>query len=523
MLLGVAWSGRFPPAVQLRAGERVIATLGPAPPPLPVEWDTTGVPEGTYPLSLAADGYRFRYTPAPPTLVVANAPAEGITCPAPTGDVRPLGDVCVTVVPPAGVTIVEGAFEVAGRTSAAAIPGNRACSALARDVGSFWEPLVGPGFEAPDLGGTATFTATLRTAAGVTGTASCTLAWPAWRAPLPDPLPGPVAASEVSLVADSGTCGLLSGLCLGGNDGLLLAIGAGAEAGRVRAWAFTDGGWTSGGSLGGGANVAASALAGDLWVERSAGGPGRLRQAQTIPDLNLDPAADADEPAVSPGGTVVGQSATRAWTEAQASGRAIVVYGRPVPRLDPAAVASQPAVTEPVALFGLDPTFAAWIERAPGGVARVRAATPSPYADPVWYEGVTNADPAVDAAEPAVFAAKGIAIVAWREGGKLLARVVTAGGVGPPEVLNADPARAARRPRFDADGRTPTLYWLEADAAGGEAIRVRRYTGSSWLLYPQAVNGPAPGAVRSYAVDAHRVVWVDGAGGVHLRVAGFPR
>ncbi|MFO0582789.1 MAG: hypothetical protein U0229_10970 [Anaeromyxobacter sp.] len=526
VLLGVAWSGRFPGAVELRAGERVIATLGPAPPTLPVEWDTTGVPEGTYPLSLAAEGYRFRYTPAPPTLVVANAPAEGITCSTPTGDVRPLADVCVTVVPPAKVTIVDGSFEVAGRTTAAAISGDRACSSLARDVRSFWEPLVAPAFEPPDLGGTATFTATLRTAAGVTGTASCALAWPAWRAPLPDPLPGPVAAREVSLIGESGTCGLLPGLCLGADDGLLLTVGAGAEAGRVRAWALTGAGWTPGSFLDAGGAAAASSLAGDLWVERTGGGAGRLRQAQLLPDLNLDPAADADEPAVSPGSTAAGQYAARAWTEAQASGRAVVAYGKVVPRLDPAAVASQPAVAAPPALFAAGPydsTFAAWIERPAGGVAVVRAATLSPSLDPVVFEGVTNADPAVDAAEPTVFAAKGIAIVAWREGGRLLARVVTASGVGDPEVLNADPARAARRPRFDTDGRAPTLYWLEADAGGGEAIRVRRYTGSSWLLYPQAVNGPAPGVVASYAVDAHRVAWVDGAGGVHLRVAGFPR
>jgi hypothetical protein len=519
---------RFSPQIELLAGERVVATFDATGTPWNATWDTTQVPDGDYPLSLrVAPGFRVRYTAPSPTLTVLNASVGVTSCARAPGPFSPLGHDCFTATLSSAGEITGTTFLVAGHI----LPVSTLAGVLCPDVGQYhspWEPLTPPLFEPTDMDGTAVLQVTTRSPTGVAGGGSCVVAFPPWTAAAGDPLPGLEATGSVALAPDGQTCLFTPLSCVDGQGGVVVAIGrSGAEAGKVRGWVRVGAEWTPSAILNREPGSVASGLAGFYWIERTGSGPGHAYSADWAQPLNLDPARDASALGVALGEYWTLTSPTYAWSEEAApAGRVVVVLRDELPRLHPEAVATAPAVMRPQVLFGPEPyfaTFAAWTEAPPGGVARVRAAT-VPGTEPVVpFDGVDNEDPGIDAAEPTVFAATGVAAVAWREGGRILARVITSQGVGPAVALNADLSRAARSPRFDGSGRTPTLYWLEAQGDGGEAIRVRRYTGSEWLLYPQPVNGPTPGRVDSFTVESHRVAWVDGEGKVHLRVANFER
>jgi hypothetical protein len=135
-------------------------------------------------------------------------------------------------------------------------------------------------------------------------------------------------------------------------------------------------------------------------------------------------------------------------------------------------------------------------------------------------ESIANGDAAVAAAEPSAFAYGSTGAVAWREHDRILARASSYTEFGAAIALNVDPARAARRPRFDGYVSDATVYWIEQGAAGDE-IWGRRWDGSEWRLLPGPVNAGAEGGVRTFDVINGAVVWVDDVGATRIRVAAF--
>jgi len=134
------------------------------------------------------------------------------------------------------------------------------------------------------------------------------------------------------------------------------------------------------------------------------------------------------------------------------------------------------------------------------------------------------------AADPAVFAKEGKAIVLWT-------------GEGSPAVtLPAPPAvsNLRREPLpLVEDGRLAGLVWLEGDAARALAVRYARWNGAAWEA-PQTVAAPGPGSQLALsaarlkdgswllawsAFDGHddEIVWsrqaADGSWSVPQRVA----
>jgi hypothetical protein len=201
-------------------------------------------------------------------------------------------------------------------------------------------------------------------------------------------------------------------------------------------------------------------------------------------------------------------------------------------RADPAASAEAPSLSanEP-ASGSFANVFLAFLETAPGGVPQVRAAEALTRASiPTWtpLAATLNRDPSVPAADPSTWA-RGTTVVAWVEGGQVLARVAefdSGPAFGDPVVLNADPARPARSPRATIGPPVPilefpTVVFLESGPAGDE-IRARKWDGAQWMLVSVPANAGLPGPVTWLAASPGPVVaWVDQDGLVRVRVANF--
>lgn len=186
------------------------------------------------------------------------------------------------------------------------------------------------------------------------------------------------------------------------------------------------------------------------------------------------------------------------------------------PAGDPAATADQPAI----AGNGVDGLTVAWVETpAAGGPAQLRAAQASQAAW-TWppVAAARNADPGQAASEPALWApwlgGTSPTFLAWAEGGKVLVQRLDA--PAPVEVMNADPARPARMPRFfELD---PFIAFVETGPSGDE-IRARRWDGATWVLAPGIANAGVPGAVAGLAGSANAgFAWIDTGGAIRVRV-----
>lgn len=525
-------SGAVPPTAELVAGDIVIASLGP--PPWSFDWDTRTTPEGTYPLSLRSSGYLF--AGSFPWVTIDRTPPALLRCgpeySAPD-DARWLD--CV---------VVEFSEPVLGD------PPDLLLGGVSRNgTWSYYPPgsydhrgyrLCPPGspidLAALPAAQTVSLPSQQDAAGNLAGPNTCPqMTLPAWRRPWGEgPLPvaqGALAASEVALWMESGPYYVLQ-------SGTLLALppAGTAGAGLLGLWSgplASD--WSRVRTL----NLESSSTASDLgrgvWVERVGTGPGHVYRIDNDPPgpLNRDPLRDARNPSGTRGGDY-GPPAV-AWSEEVASGgRAIFVksqdgssgvwYDLGGPALsEPAAVADEPSLAR-YALFGEGPVLA-WIEKAPSGVPQVRAAWgPSMGVRPpptTWtaIPEAANVDSSRAASNPTAwgFATVGKA-VAWVEAGQVLARH-SAGGWAA-QVVNLDPAAAARLPRLDGSALDATVYWVEESASGDE-IWARRWDGSAWILLPGPLNADAPGTVRRLDVDGGAVLWVDDAGGVRFRIANF--
>jgi len=505
-----------PPWLELRGGPLLIATLEglPGKRTWQVPWETAAVPDGDYPLTVVAPaGFEVTYSSPPPTVRIDNVAPGLVACPTLAtyaSCVRPaldgpgfLGDVRMLL---GGVTV-----EFYERHDGARCP--------RVDDGPWAEPLVPAAFGPAQMSGTARLEIETQTRSFLRRTVVCEQPLPPWAARWGDPVPGVLAAGDVVLLREE-TC--VDGVCPEAPRDALLAMGTGAAAGKVQLWTRAASGWSAGPPLNRDPAAAASGLSGLYWLERAGGGPGLVRTFSADP-LNLDPSAGATSLAASLYEPWVLTSDTAAWSEAAAQGRVVVVDGIELPRLASDAVADAPATVWPRGLLeGLEwERLVAWIETPPGGVARLRAARVPQLGPASILGGVDNLDPGVDARSPTVFGGYGVAVVAWLEGDRVIARVITPAGVEDAIPLG-DPSRRARAPRLDPNGRAPVLYWIEETGAG-DAIRVARRGASGWTLDPVPVNGPLLGEVPSFAVDTQRVSWVDGAGALHVRFANFPR
>lgn len=506
-----------PAQLELRAGSILVATLGglPQQKSWQVTWETAQVPDGDYPLTVQAPPpFRVAYSPpGAPTVTVDNVPPGLAQCP-----VLASYRSCLRPVLDGPGFLGDARLVLSGLTVAFFVDhdGNYCPKA---DDGPSFEPLTPPAYGPADLSGTARLEFDVYTKQFKKGLVTCDQALPRWAPLWGDPLHGIVAAGRIAHV-EATDC--VNGVCPPAARDAFLAIGAGADAGKVRLWTRSGGAWSSSATLNHDAAASASGLAGRYWIERVGGGAGVVRTDGPDP-LNAVAGADATSLAGAMHEPWVLTQDVAAWSEqASQSGRVVVVAGTPLPRRDPGAVADEPAVMFAWALLdGLSAEkLVAYTERAPGGTARLRAARVS-SGGVTFLDAIDSLDWTTDARTPTVFGAFGLAAVAWLEHDRVLTEVVTNASSGAVTPLG-DATRKAREPRFDPNGRTPVLYWIEETPAG-DAIRVARYRSDGWKYDPSPVNEPVSGAVPSFAVDANRVSWVDGAGAVHVRFANFPR
>lgn len=160
----------------------------------------------------------------------------------------------------------------------------------------------------------------------------------------------------------------------------------------------------------------------------------------------------------------------------------------------------------------------AFVEMPPGGVPQLRVR--ELQADGLtWVSlgGVLNSDPAVAAQEPwlGFNGWDGSPIVAWVEGGRVLARRGDLlGNWSPAVVLNADAAALARAPRVTGSGLV--VVFVE-QAAGADRFEVRRWDGS-WKALPSLPAGAQVASYAAYEVPL-AIAWTDAMGQTWLRIS----
>jgi hypothetical protein len=266
----------------------------------------------------------------------------------------------------------------------------------------------------------------------------------------------------------------------------------------------------------------ASGLDDAVWLERSGAGPRRVFSSLRAGPVSAE---GQDASSVAHGSDPYRELA--AWSEPDvAGGRAIRVldlkYGtapETLPRLADGAVADEPAIT--VRSPGFRPferEWLAWVEAPPGGIPQLRVSSLT-----TALPELGNADPAVAAAQPAIWQEPGTLAVAWVEGGRVLARVLGGAYDGPATdfgiaTLNADPSRAAREPRFETHPGwwgQPIVYFVE-DAGDRDVVRARRWSGSAWEALPD-VSAGFDGRITALSARFRTITWTDAEGRVWVR------
>jgi hypothetical protein len=274
-----------------------------------------------------------------------------------------------------------------------------------------------------------------------------------------------------------------------------------------------------------------------VWTETAAGG-GASRLAIGLGQFGSPwarrPGLEAWTGARSP--TCDEMTAHLAWSEPGSQGRRgirtalwtgtdLVPFGAEV-RVDPAADADTPALS----VSGMQDGAAllAFLETAPGGVPQLRLATARPSQDAGWtpLAGSLNLDPQAAASAPGV-SAKWDLVVAWVEGGRVLVRRAPAGAgiadLGPPVAFPSDGVHAGRSPQvLDDGGGRPSVIYVESGPEG-DRIRARRWDGASWRLVATPANDGVPGPVGALDASASPlgVAWTEADGGVRIRGANF--
>jgi hypothetical protein len=485
-----------------------------------VSFASTSLPDGEYPLSVRAPGYHVSGTL--PVIAVDSTPPRLLGCAPETSPPHEMSSAeCVHLVftePVYGATS-DARLVVAGTARATEVSFHGTALALRLCPSDTVDPAALPAAETVSL-------PPLTDGAGNTGApGSCEpMTLRAWRAIHGAPLAG-IEAAEVAF--PDYFCELWA-------DVVAISPQDVTGGGKVRAWRLAAAGgpprFEVAETFEGAAGSVAAELSATTWIERVGGGAGLVRTCvpPREPALNADTGGDASAPAAW---TRLGT--TVAWSEADPAGgrriRAVNAMWRSSPweslgsspALTPGAVASEPAVAQ---------GMVAWLETPPGGVAQLRAAVPSATRAWTLLPVIANADPGTDAAEPALSSdeAPGRLFVAWREAALVRVQLIEDGvASGDPAVLNVDPARRARTPKFSriwldlgyfADHY---VYWVE-DSPRGDEIWARHWNGSEWELLPGPVNAGDPGTeVRSFDVHQRSVVWSDETGAVRLRVAGW--
>jgi hypothetical protein len=528
-------TGAIPASAELLAGDNVIATLGA--PPWSIPWDTRSTPEGTYPLSVRSQGIHF--VGNFPEVTIDRTPPALVRC-APqysaVDDVRASECVIVEFSEPVFGNgpdlLLSGISRGVWRSNDCYTPQWGQSRCVACPIGTAVDPTTLPAVQ------TVSLPPPQDRAGNLAGANTCPpMTLPPWRRPWGE---GPLVAAQGTLAAgEIALQGYSSSL---GESATLLAIppAGGPTSGVVGLWSSSaPSPWTLGRTL----NVEAqpaSDLGNGIWTERAGNGPGHVYRIDNDPPgpLNRDPARDARNPSASL--LEWGVDAV-AWSEElPAGGRAICVKKRQSsfptwydeggpPLSSSSAVADEPSVgpTYRGAFSGVANIFVAWVETAPGGLPQVRAAlgddrfTIPPVTTWVVFPQVANVDPSQAAGEPSAWLGDWLgdpAAVAWREGGKVLARHSQAAWAAVE--LNVGPENTARLPHFDRAAARPVVYWVET-SAGEDQIWARQWDGSAWVLLPGPLNAGIPGAVRRLDVAAGAVLWVDDTGAVRFRAANF--
>jgi len=507
-----------PTELELWAGDRYLATL--VPPAWSFRWDTRVFPEGSYSLTLRARGYAV--SPASRTVTIDRTPPRVTSCgplASPPDDAW-IGE-CVVVAFDEPVADLAPALRVAGvprPVSFSVAPdarGVRICPAAVLQAEL-------PAAQSVDLG-------PVTDAAGnPLGPIGCSVALRSWRSACgAEPLSLNGAAARARQVAVAYTASFSLGAP--GDSCDVLWLPDGVQDGHVRgatrlgfafptpAWALGAAPWT----------WDTAAIVTDLrlatitaaWAE--AAGVYTSDGHNGVYDL---PSAHGPPGSASP--ALSGDGNAVAWSEpTPQGGRALRAdfrspvgfwsVGDGVPTGGPTALAEQPDLSGDSG----DGLLLAWLETpAGGGIAQARAAEARAAAWTWSTLGASlNHDPSRSASEPAAWAEGSLRFVAWTEGGSVLVRRVD-GAVLPAEVMNADPGRQARSPRFagSAPGK-PLLVFVEA-GPGDDEIRTRRWDGAAWVLVPEIANDGAPGpVVRLVTSRSGGLAWIDGASDIRVR------
>lgn len=495
----------------LYAGDLPIAELGP-PPWAPVVWETTDVPEGVYELRVVAPGIHVSAPDWPLRVHVDRTPPV-MTCSSAAPGPAPELDVWY------GMRV--SASEAVRNEEPALFANGQALAFEAR--GSLLYPphavslaLLEP--PSPPYVLTAALGAPVDLSGNPAVVSGCTFDVPVWLSPWgsgPIDAPAAVVASELALDAPRSGRFVPEGAPAyvtlawiappsAQNAGELCVVRRAVEPGPPLA------------SLS--ARAEAVSLSGGRIAWMEAGASPRLSwwnaPAETwVPDPGpFDPSRSVAEPHVGRDHLV--------WTETDGAGHRTLGGARAEPgggwwsiqgdvRLNPLADVAHPAT------FGGSVAFLETI----AGVPQVRAAQGYAW---WWYtvEEPLNVDPAVPASDPTSAAGDAWA-VAWVENHQVVARIVARplpGPAGAAELLNVDPARAARWPKGTTSAGHPAVVFVEAGPSGDE-IWIRRYEDGAWTLLPGPVNAAAPGPVTALAVSfGPSIAWADADGHVRLRV-----
>lgn len=502
----------LPAPLEVWAGSQRIASLDA--PPWQLSWDTRGVAEGSYPLSLRVRG---RYVPGPFPTVTVDRTAPSATCvPLHSAQGALWVGECVVVspserLPTAPLMLVNGApraVQVLGASSTRLQP-LYLCPVDTRLSPPARLEIVLPADPAGN----------------VPAGSACAFDVPVWRAPLGTGaavLAGSVLrASEISFDAYTP---FYPGATVVPTPRAMVPW---AADGRISAAGWVTGAWTwTGGpsltlqgAAAGGPTVGGSERM--AWTETSSSETAVCTSRYwngvwTYPDCRRG----SRSPAFSPDGVLLVRSA-----ENVSGGRDLIVARaepgfisiRDVGRVlsDPTSTTDHPAVSNnPPA----EPLIA-WLETsAGGGPAQLRAAL-GDLTGTTWtaLDASLSADPALPASEPAVYAMGAERVLAWVEGGRVLARRWSGAAFGAPEVLTS-PGSTGRTPRFVADPvEHPVIVFVETDGAG-DHIRARRFDGLAWTPQPDPFEGATGGVVQLVANERGGVAWLDAAGEVRLRL-----
>jgi len=505
------------PSIEFFAGDRVIASLGPA--PWSFTWRTADVPEGTYAISVRPPpGYRVYGSDWLPRVTVDRTAPQLTACETDGSAGVPSAAACTFLwfTEPVNASAAQVTCLVDGVAAPAFV------------LWSQSELQVCGCGEVPPFTRRVDVTGARDLAGNAMAPASCEVVIPLWRSPVgAGPIAGLRAAGGVSarFVWDA---------WLQESILTVLAVAPDGEpmAGEVRRWSIAPPAppavavWPLNVEPG----SVASDVEGEAWLEASGGGP-RQVYSPTRPTAWSTPGREARALAYHPAGESLSRAA---WSEEDPEGGRVVRFTgvapgdapTTLPRREAGAAADEPAVSAMVPAFRADdPTVLAWVEAAPGGVPQLcvgSATAPLPT--------FGNVAPGVPAAQPAVWQYWGRLAVAWVEGGRVHARLATKPGSDAPDdaavysdvaTLNVDPARPARRPRFETSvleprPLDPILFWIE-DAGDRDAVWARRWNGEGWELLPEVSAGFTGRIASLSTVSFGTVAWTDTSGRVYVR------